>query len=151
MRETVLREFFEGKVTAAELARDVARSTTRTSQTTFSVSIEDMDEEFVVSSEMAVSLCDSVLRGDLPPEALKTIGFALNASDKFCWDGDDDEVLANVITDWSCPEINYSLNRENVERFRAWLTRSEPYPAKPALVKTSSNIISVTEKKPPRR
>jgi len=151
MRETVLREFFEGKVTAAELARDVAGSTTSTGQRTSLVSIEDMDEEFVVSANMAVSLCDAVLRGDLRPETLKTIGFALSASDKFCWDGDDDEVLANVIADWSCPEINYSLNLENVERFRAWLTRNKPYPAKPELAKGGGNIISVTEKKPLRR
>jgi hypothetical protein len=151
MRETALREFFEGKVTAAELARDVAGSTTCTSQTTTLVSIEDMDKEFVVSADMAVSLCDAVLRGDLPREALKTVGFALSASDKFCWDADGEEVLANVIADWSCPGINYSLNLENVERFRAWLTRSEPYPVKPALAKSGSNIISVTEKKPTRR
>lgn len=150
MRERVLREFFEDKATAAELAQDVVGSIKQTSQRTFLVSIEDMDEEFTVSADMAVRLCDVVLRGELPPDALKAIGFALTASDKFCWNADDDDVLANVIADWSCPEVNYPLTLQNVEHFRAWLMRTEPYPAKPPLTKRG-NIVSVTEKRPIRQ
>ena len=151
MRETVLRQFFEGKATAMELARDVAGSTTQPSELVSVVSIEDMDDKFTVTGNMAIRLCDEVLSGELPPDALKTIGFALMASDRFSWDADNDEVLANVIADWSCPEVNYPLTLENVERCRKWLRRTEPYPAKPALTNNGGNIISVTEKKPARR
>ena len=70
MRERVLREFFEDKATAAELAHDVAGSIEQTSQQTTLVTIEDMDVDFMVSADMAVRLCDAVLRGELPPDAL---------------------------------------------------------------------------------
>ena len=150
MRETVLRDFFEDKATATELARDVSGSITQKSQRLSTVSIEDMDKEFTVTSAMLVRLCDVVVQGELEPDALNAIGFALMASDAFCWDGDEDDVLANVIGDWSCPEVNYPLTVENVKRFRAWLARTEPYPPKPPL-RTGGNVISVTEKKPSRR
>jgi len=150
MRERVLRDFFRDKATAAELARDVAGSISQKTQTLSVVSIEDMDEEFTVTAAMLVRLCDVVLEGELEPDALHSIGFALMASDAFCWDADEDDVLANVIGDWSCPEVNYPLTLENVKRFRAWLMRTEPYPAKPPVTKRGS-IVSVTEKKPVRR
>ena len=106
MRERVLREFFEDKITALELARDVAGSMSRRTQKISVVSIEDMDKELTVTAPMLVRLCDGVLRGDLQPEALHSIGFALMASDAFCWDADEDNELAEVIADWSCPEVN---------------------------------------------
>jgi len=150
MRERVLRDFFENKATAAELAQDVAGSISQKTETISAVSIEDMDGEFAVNATMLVRLCDRVLQGDLEPDALHTIGFALMASDAFCWDADEDDVLANVIGDWSCPEVNYPLTLENVSHFRAWLMRSEPYPTKPPL-KMGGDIVSVTEKKGFRR
>jgi hypothetical protein len=96
---------------------------------------------------MLVSVCDAVLSTTLPPQALRTIGFALECSDKFEWDGDADELIANVIADWSCPEINYPLTLENVVRFRAWLAGTEPYPSKPSQIASyDEQIISVTKK-----
>lgn len=150
MRERALRDFFEDKATTAERAGDVAGSISQKGQKISVVSIEDMDEEFTVTAAMLVRLCDVVLQGELVSDALHTIGLALMASDAFCWDGDEDDVLANVIADWSCPEVNYPLTLENVRRFRAWLTRSEPYPQKPPL-KKGGNIVSVTEKKSLKR
>jgi hypothetical protein len=149
MRENVLRDFFENKATAAELAQDVAGAMSQKTEKISVVSIEDMDGEFTITSPMLVRLCDVVLGGELEPEALHSIGFALMASDAFCWDADEDSVLAEVIADWSCPEVNYSLTIENVKRFRAWLTRSEPYPSKPPL-SAGGNMISKTEKRSSR-
>jgi hypothetical protein len=146
MRERVLRDFFENKATAAELAQDVAGAISQKTEKISMVSIEDMDGEFTVTTPMLVRLCDVVLGGELEPEALHSIGFALMASDAYCWDADEDDVLAEVIADWSCPEVNYPLTIENVKRFRAWLTRSEPYPLKPPS-RAGGNLISVTEKK----
>jgi hypothetical protein len=147
MREQILRQFFEGKSSIAELAQDVFGSTRRAASAISITSVEDMDEDFQVTSEMAIRLCDAVLAGGLPAEALRTIGFVLEASDKFHWDGDEDEVLASVIADWSCPEINDPLTVENVGRFRAWLMRTENYPPK---IEQPTNkrqrIVSVHEK-----
>ena len=100
-----------------------------------------------MTATMGIKLCDAVLAGELPAEALRTIGFALQASDKFYWDGDEDEVLASVIADWSCPEVNYPLTLENVARFRVWLMRVEPYPEKPQKELKGGRIISVHQKK----
>jgi len=119
--EHVLRDFFKDKPTASELARDVAGSISRKSQQTSVVSIEDMDDEFTVTAAMLVRLCDVVLQGKLEPDALHAIGFALMASDAFRWDADDDDVLGNIIADWSCPEVNYRLTLANGRRFCAWL------------------------------
>jgi hypothetical protein len=151
MREQVLRQFFEAKSTAAELARDIAGSTKKPSPITSVTSVEEMDDDFTVTTGMAVALCDAVIRGHRPADGLHTIGFALMASDRFQWDGDKDEVLADVIADWSCPEINYPLTVENVQRFRAWLIRTEPYPTKPTQHPSRGNLVSVTGKKSVRR
>jgi hypothetical protein len=78
---------------------------------------------------MLVSLCEAVLSNQVPPRDLSTIGFALMASEKFAWDAED--VVGDVIQDWSCPEINYPLTIENIQRFKDWLLEKEPYPVKP--------------------
>ena len=58
------------------------------------------------------------------------------------------ELVANVIADWSCPEVNYPLTIENVVRFRAWLTNAERYPSRPSQTANyEGKIMSVTEKK----
>jgi hypothetical protein len=147
MREQILRQFFEGKSSAIELARDVSGSTKQSTPTVSITFVEDMGGDFRVTSDMGIRLCDAVLSGHLPADSLRTIGFALEASDRFLWDGDEDEVLASVIADWSCPEINYPLTIENVARFRAWLMRIEPYPkGKPPSAKRGERLISVHEK-----
>jgi hypothetical protein len=148
VREETLKRFFQGDVSASDLAQDVAGSTETISSIASRISIEDMDSEFSVTRPMLVSLADAVLAGTLPPDALGTIGFALQTSDKFVWDGDSDELVANVISDWSCPEINYPLTHQNIAKFRAWLTGAEPYPAKPQGVASDRGcLISIREKK----
>jgi hypothetical protein len=147
MREQVLRDYFEGKVTATKLAKDVRGSMQNSGGITSLVSIEDMDHEFTITSGMAVRLCDDFLSGELSPNDLHTIGFALMASDKFDWDGDEDEVLAHVIADWSAPEVNYPLTSENVQKCQAWLTRTESLPPRPPLSAEGGKIISIVEKK----
>lgn len=146
MREEVLRRFFEGKCSAAELALDVAGSARREDVICTVVTIEDMKQPFTVTADMGIRLCDAVLQGELPPDALETIGFALISSEAFQWDGEQDDVLANVIADWSCPEVNYPLTRENVGRCRDWLARAAAYPERPA-VTSSGELIKVTKKK----
>jgi hypothetical protein len=152
VREEVLRRFFRGETTAAELAKDIAGSTHRLGPIASRVDIEDMDDEFFVTRLMLVSLTDAVLAGSLPPEALGIIGFALEASDKFAWDGDADELVARIIADWSCPEINYPFTFENVASFRAWLTEAESYPSRPEDASRGRGaLISTREKKPSNR
>jgi hypothetical protein len=147
MREIVLRDFFLGSVTASVLARDVAGSKKKVGAVEWVVEIEDMEGQFEVTRLMLVSLCDAVLSGQFPPEELSTIGFALAASDHFSWDGED--LIGDVIYDWSSPEINYPPTLDSVRRFRNWLLELEPYPSRPSFKSPTKDerLISRTEKK----
>ena len=125
MREKVLRDFFLGKVSAADLSKDIEGSRRRVRDTAWVVDIEDMETRFEITRSMLIVLCDAVLAARLPAPHLKTIGFALQASDNFGW---DDELVSDVTSHWSSPEINYPLTLENVERFKGWLLGTEAYP-----------------------
>jgi len=148
MKEAVLRDFFAGKTTADKLARDVRGAIKQVSAVDSFVSVEDMDTQWTITQPMLVSLCDAVLDGKLPTESLHQIGFMLVASDHFDWQEDD--LMSNVIHDWSCPEVNYPLTEQNVARFKRWLLEEEPYPAKPVGRQTGSGearIMSRLEKR----
>jgi hypothetical protein len=129
MREIVLRDFFLGKASPEALAKDVLGSVKQVGPIKYLVEIEDMEGMFPVTREMLVALCDAVLSRKFPAHELSSIGFALEASDRFTWEGED--LVGSVIDDWACPEINYSLTLENVQRFKNWLLELDPYPAKP--------------------
>ncbi|HVZ16845.1 MAG TPA: hypothetical protein VG897_07000 [Terriglobales bacterium] len=144
MREEVLKQFFEGKVNAAELAADVSGSTTNVGGVVSYQRVEEMDSEFRVDRTMLIALCDAVLAGGLSPELLHEIGFALVSSDRFVWDADDDELVSDTISDWSAPEVNYPLTIENIRRCKAWLNNEEHYPVKKVgLSKGLDRIISI--------
>jgi hypothetical protein len=131
MREEILRRYFEEKLPASELLKDLETSKEAISATVSEIQIEDMENTFPVLPGMLIRLCDDVLNGHLPAWCLEIIGFVLMASDRFEWDGDEYEVMANVIADWSCPQINFPLTTENVRRFKEWLAGTEAYPEKP--------------------
>lgn len=146
MREIVLRDFFSGSIAASALASDVSGSKKQIGPSNWVVEIEDMESHFSITRQMLVSLCDAVLSQEFPVEELSTIGFTLAASDNFEWDGED--LVGDVIYDWSCPEVNYPLTLDNVKRFRNWLLESDPYPTKPAVEPLRDELlISRTEKK----
>ncbi len=83
MCETGLADFFLGRATARELADDVRGPTRRDTAIRSTTEIENVSAPLLVTRDMAIALCDAVLCGELPPERLKAIGFALIASDKF--------------------------------------------------------------------
>jgi len=91
MHENVLAQFFLKRLPATALASDVAGSTRQVSEIEQIVKIENMPGRFLVTREMAIALCDAVICGELPAEALETIGFSLVASDSFHWSEEDDE------------------------------------------------------------
>ena len=131
MREEILRRYFEEKLPAAELLKDLETSKNADSATVSEIQIEDMEDTFPVLPGMLIRLCDDVLNVHLPAWFLELIGFALMASDRFEWDGDEYEVMANVIADWSCPQINFPLTTDNVRRFKKWFAGTEAYPERP--------------------
>jgi hypothetical protein len=80
-------------------------------------------------------------------EALNTIGFALQASDAFEW---EDEVISEVLADWSAPEVNFELSAETLNMHRDWLLGyAEPFVRKPidSPRKINARLISIRIKK----
>ena len=126
MKETCLAQFFRGEITAHGLALDIQGSEEKVDAVRQNIFIEDMAHQVAVTRGMAVELCDAVLRGDLKPESLQIIGFALITSDSFTLAEDD--LLANIFHDWACPEVNYELSLANTDRFKSWLESRSEYP-----------------------
>lgn len=170
MHESVLRDFFSGKATAEQLARDLRgaiRPLSRVSryikikqlardwragaqsgpEVYRYIAIKDMKGTFQLARPMLISCCDAVLAGGLEPGMLQAIGFTLIASDTFDFPPEEDDLFRCVVADWSAPEVNYPLTLENVHRFRRWLLEEEPYPPKPTNAPTGGNIISYLEKR----
>jgi hypothetical protein len=119
MRGAILRDYFIGNCTAEDLKSELKGSMISRRDIT-EHHIEDMDVDFEVTPEHLIKLCDDILEGHLDPIDLQSIGFCIIASDHFTWDEDttNGDRVAEAVHDWSTPEINYSLNRENVQLFK---------------------------------
>jgi hypothetical protein len=133
MHESILRDFFLGKAEAKTLSKDIGDSVAIMSPpgapySKTSDGIVKMDSQVDLSRKHLLILCDAFLSGSLSAIDLEYIAFALIASDKFTWDGDQDNTLAEIINDWAAPEINYPLNVPNIQRCRRWLEGTENYP-----------------------
>ena len=75
-----------------------------------------------------VRLCDEILAGSIPPEALQPISFCLIASDNFEWDSETEsgDAASKALFEWCSPEINYPLTLENVQLARKRLAGRSP-------------------------
>jgi hypothetical protein len=129
MREEELRRYFMGEASACQLAKDISGSVVKIDDLQSEIRIADMQGSFSLQRDHVIRLCDAFLDRALPPEALSTIGFALQASDAFEW---EDEVISEVLSDWSAPEVNFELNAETLNMHRDWLLgHGEPHARKP--------------------
>jgi hypothetical protein len=145
MREITLKRFFLEEVTAQSLEEDVSGSVIHEDAIVSTVKIEDMEEEFQLLRKHLIRLCDAALSKTLLPESLSTVAFALVASDTFAW---EDDVISEVVYDWSCPEVNYLLTSETLEMHRSWLTEISKPPERPSMSASSrrGQVISITQK-----
>lgn len=119
MREAVLRDFFLGKATAVNLRADLNAAVIGDGMMQRQAIVE-MPDDYLVTCQDLLKLCDVILAKDLPSGALENIAFCLIASDHFEWDSDDPDgkIVADTVADWAAPEINYALTLENVRIFR---------------------------------
>jgi hypothetical protein len=126
MHESTLRDYFLGRASAIELKNDLEGTAVGTPHDVSSFRVVPMDSEFNVSAEHLVSLCDAVLAERLDANDLEILGFCLEASDNFMWEGSElDDRIAETIHDWASPEINYPLTTETVKKFRERLLTGE--------------------------
>jgi hypothetical protein len=123
----VLRDFFLGRVSGGELAANLAGTSEQIGFDSYRHHVTDLDEDFPVEPAHLVRLCDAVLAGTVPAEALADVGFGMIASDHFLWDSDSPEGhrVGATLYDWSSPEINFPLNAQTVAKFRLRLLSGE--------------------------
>lgn len=130
MKESTVVAFLAGTIRVDHLVRELVSSEERLDGVSTEVSVEEMGTDFLITRDMTLHLCDSALAGTLPPHALKLLAFVIVTSDRFTWGAD--EIVGEILYDWSCPEVNYSLTAESLVLFRSWLDGTVPYPAKEA-------------------
>ena len=135
MRESILAEFLSGEVTAAllqiELANVVGANTLQAGENM----ILDLSYDLEIRRDHLIRLCETFLKGDLDSGQLEAIAFFLIGSDHFVWNSDlkEGELVAEILFDWSAPEINYVLTEQNVSRYLAGLQEGRyPFPSKPS-------------------
>ena len=126
MREEILKQFFTEEVDAQVLADDLVGSMVTKGDIT-KHPIKDMAESFQLGPEHLIRLCDAVLRDEIKPQYLQSIGFCIVASDNFEYDTETTEgnLVGETVLDWSAPIINYPLTKRNVEKFRQKLVTGE--------------------------
>lgn len=134
-KESVLRGFFAGDVKPADLGHQAIACVERIDEISVNVHMKrEKNDDFVLTSQVVLRLCEAAISGDLPLEALPTLAFILEAG-SFEW-GEEDiqagETYRRVLQALSCPEINCPLNRETIEMFRRWLLGTEKPPESPS-------------------
>ena len=127
MKAELLRDFFLGRVSAPDLAADVAGAMVQTGHDTYQLHMVDLVHDFPVSATHLVRLCDAVLTEALPAPALADIAFGMIASDHLTWDTDepDGARVSEALFDWSAPEINFPLRPDTIAKFRHRLLTGE--------------------------
>ncbi|WP_109484688.1 hypothetical protein [Occallatibacter savannae] len=140
MREEDLKRFFLGELDAERLAAEAACSISRIDEIETSIAIEDMDRDFTVTRDHMRQLLTAALAGKLNEAELNAIAFTLIASDRF--EFNEDEVVIEVLHDWSAPEINYPINNVTLEMHRSWLDGINALPARQPLSKSKGIVVS---------
>jgi hypothetical protein len=146
MREEELRRYFMGEASVSQLAKDISGSVVKIDDLQSEIRIADMQGSFSLQRDHVIRLCEAFLDRALTPEALTAIGFALQASVAFEW---EDEVISEVLSDWSAPEVNFALNAETLNMHRDWLLGyGEPPVRKPIdpLHRINARLISLRTK-----
>jgi hypothetical protein len=147
MREDALWLFFIGDSSVDELAKEALASINRVGPIETNIEIKVMASIYSIKRENMLALCDSGINGTLPGEAVTAIAFMVIASDHFEWDWDD-EMISEIFSDWSCPEVNHPLTPTTFQMYRRWLLGSETPPERSSLAKNSKKgrLISIRRK-----
>jgi hypothetical protein len=119
MHESVLRDYFLGRIDESQLNDDLAGPIVQTSYDVFTYYVNPMDGRFQVDPSHLVKLCDAVLGGLLNAEHLEVIGYCLVVSEHFFSETSDvGDVVSDTAFDWASPEMNYALTPPNIAKFR---------------------------------
>lgn len=124
MNEQKLKDYFENKISSENLSEDLFGSQQKTSYDTTTVFINriDTEEDYIITKEHLIKICEDGVAKKLSSLDINTISFALISSDFFHW---EDEQIAEVIFDFDNPEIGYDINEKNLTLWKEYLLTGE--------------------------
>lgn len=114
MRESDLRNFFEGDVDGAWLARALERPDGAGTLVT------DLPAPVLLTPEELLRLCDAHLMEGFPTDGLQAVAGLILESDNFAWDEEspEGELVAEILWDWAMPEDEAPPTSEAVSAYR---------------------------------
>ena len=125
MTESILKEYFENKISPELLSSDLNGSIKKVTYDTSEISIERMESnsEFEVEQKHLEKILTETLNGNLTYENLKTIASGLMFSDYFTWDSDTEigNRIATIIVELDNTEINFPISTENLKLWKEYL------------------------------
>ena len=121
LSEDTVRRYLVGEVPIEVLAVELSSAVIRKSSIETEIMIDDMQDDFNLTRNHVLKLCDAAIENRISTSGLNTVAFAIIASERFQLDGDD-EPMMEVLYDWSAPEINFPLTPANLKMHRRWLT-----------------------------
>ena len=81
-----------------------------------------MNTETKISRTDLVAKCDQYLNGELKKSDLENYASDLIGKDFFDW---DDEIISDIIFQWDSQEINFPINKKNIELWKHQLETEE--------------------------
>lgn len=123
MRESLLKQYFEGEVSAQSLKVFLDTIIRKNELKREHNLICDLKDDYTVKLEHLIALCNDYLNKTLDAEDISGIAFFLQGSDHFDWDNrtEDGAVIADVLDDWCTPEIDYPINPRNIKMVKRGL------------------------------
>ncbi len=125
MTESILKEYFENKISSEFLSADLNGSIKKLTYDTSEISIVRMESnsEFEVKKNYVEKILTETLKGNLTYENLKTIASGLMFSDYFTWDSDTEigNRIATIIVELDNTEINFPISTENLKLWKEYL------------------------------
>ena len=132
MNEASIRDFFEGRLTPAQLDSAWASAFTVEPRSDGSIvrrlgSVKPLASPFQLLPDHVASLIDATMNGSLSLNALDAVCFAIEASDTFEWDTDthDGDRVARGLFLLSSPEVNYPLTSSVLAKIRRYVLTGE--------------------------
>lgn len=124
MTEKILKEYFDGVVSAEVLNEDLIGTVeTHKNGSNYKIIDYKSDADFIVTGNHLIKLCNDALNNKINIANLRIMAFALEASDYFIWDTNtkDGARVGEVIDNWSSPKPGAPLSREYVQHSAYYL------------------------------
>lgn len=125
MTESILKEYFENKISSEFLSADLNGSIKKLTYDTSEISVVKMesDSEFEIQKSHLNKILNDSLSGNLTFDNLKVIASGLMFSEYFTWDSETEigNRIATVIVDLDNTEINFPISNENLKLWKEYL------------------------------